>query len=62
VKKTAKLDSVKKLEEKGVEYRLIELEDRAITVEDVVRFSRSEIRPEDLARVVDYTLVDVAES
>jgi len=48
----AKLDSVKILEEKGVEYRLIELEDRAISVEDVVRFSRSEIRPEEICKTI----------
>jgi prolyl-tRNA editing enzyme YbaK/EbsC (Cys-tRNA(Pro) deacylase) len=35
-----------------LEYRIIELKDRAITVEDVVRYSKEEINPEEICKTI----------
>ena len=36
----------------GLEYRIIELKDRAITVEDVVQYSKEEINPEEICKTI----------
>lgn len=40
------------LEEKGVDYRLIELSDRAITVEDVVRYAKDGVEPDEICKTI----------
>jgi prolyl-tRNA editing enzyme YbaK/EbsC (Cys-tRNA(Pro) deacylase) len=44
--------SVRILEEKGVEYRLIELTDRAVTVEDVVRYAKDGVDPDEICKTI----------
>ena len=46
------LASTRLLEEKGVEYRLIELADRAVTVEDVVKYAKDEIDPDEICKTI----------
>jgi prolyl-tRNA editing enzyme YbaK/EbsC (Cys-tRNA(Pro) deacylase) len=46
------LESVKILKQRGVEYRLIELEEKAISVEDVIRYSKTEIKPEEICKTI----------
>lgn len=46
------LESARVLKERGVGYRVIELKDRAISVEDVIRFSKEEIRPEEICKTI----------
>lgn len=48
----AELESVRILEEKGVEYRLIELENRAISVSEVIRYSKERVRPEEICKTI----------
>ena len=48
----AELESVRILEEKGVDYRLIELKDRAISVSDVIRYSKERVRPEEICKTI----------
>ncbi len=40
------------LQETGVEYRLIELKDRAITVGDVIQYSKGDINPEEICKTI----------
>ncbi|MEM7821731.1 MAG: YbaK/EbsC family protein [Candidatus Aenigmatarchaeota archaeon] len=40
------------LKERGIKFRLIELKDRAITVEDVVKFSKEDIKPEQICKTL----------
>jgi len=40
------------LEGAGVEYRVIELTDRAVSVEDVVRFSKEDINPGEICKTI----------
>lgn len=44
--------SARLLEERGVDYRLIELSDRAVTVEDVIRYSKTEIDPGEICKTI----------
>ena len=46
------LESARVLKERGVGYRVIELKDRAISVEDVIRFSKKEIRHEEICKTI----------
>ncbi len=46
------LDSVKALRVKGVDFRLIELSQRAVSVEDVVRYSVSEIAVDEVCKTI----------
>jgi prolyl-tRNA editing enzyme YbaK/EbsC (Cys-tRNA(Pro) deacylase) len=46
------LASAKLLEEKGVEYRVIELTERAVTVEDVVRYAKHGIDPDEICKTI----------
>ena len=43
---------VDKLEEKGVEYSLIRLKDRAMTVEDVMKFSDAKINSKEICKTL----------
>ena len=43
---------VNKLEEKGIEYNLIRLKDRAMTVEDVMKFSDAKINPKEICKTL----------
>jgi prolyl-tRNA editing enzyme YbaK/EbsC (Cys-tRNA(Pro) deacylase) len=40
------------LEEKGVDYRLIELSDRAVTVEDVERYAKDGVDPDEICKTI----------
>ena len=40
------------LEGAGVEYRVIDLTDRAVSVEDVVRFSKEDINPGEICKTI----------
>ncbi len=44
--------SARLLDEKGVEYRLIELTDRAVTVEDVVRYAKDGVDPDEICKTI----------
>jgi prolyl-tRNA editing enzyme YbaK/EbsC (Cys-tRNA(Pro) deacylase) len=46
------LPAARILEERRVPFRLIELADRALTVEDVVRFSKGDVTPEEICKTV----------
>jgi prolyl-tRNA editing enzyme YbaK/EbsC (Cys-tRNA(Pro) deacylase) len=46
------LDSVKILREKGVPFRIIELSEKAISVEDVIEYSKSRINPEEICKTI----------
>jgi len=48
----AELESVKILKQRGLEYRLIELEEKAISVGDVIRYSKTEIEPEEICKTI----------
>ena len=47
-----KLESARILSEKGIPYRLIELSDRAISVEDVIAYSKSTIKAEEICKTI----------
>jgi prolyl-tRNA editing enzyme YbaK/EbsC (Cys-tRNA(Pro) deacylase) len=44
--------SEKVLKERGVSYKLIELSDRALTVPDVIKFSKGDILPEEICKTI----------
>ncbi len=46
------LDSARALRKKDVDFRLIELSQRAISVEDVVRYSTSEIAVDEICKTI----------
>ncbi len=46
------LDSARVLRRKGVDFRLIELSQRAVSVEDVVRYSVSEIAVDEICKTI----------
>lgn len=46
------LEATKKLEEKGINYRLIKLEERAITIADVVRHSSGNVNSEEICKTI----------
>ena len=46
------LESARILEKKGVDFRLIELENRAVSVEDVIKYSKKEIKPEEICKTI----------
>lgn len=46
------LDSVKAIRVNGVDFRLIELRQRAVSVEDVVRYSVSEIAVDEICKTI----------
>ena len=43
---------IKKLEEKKIEFSLIELKNRAMTVEDVVKFSDGKVNPKEICKTL----------
>ena len=47
-----KLRSAEVLDSKGIEYRLIELEERALSIEDVIRFSKEEINVDEICKTM----------
>lgn len=40
------------LDSKGIEYRLIEFEERALSIEDVIRFSKEEINVDEICKTM----------
>jgi len=40
------------LESKNIKYRIIELKDRAISVQDVIDYSKEEINPEEICKTI----------
>ena len=46
------LKAIHRLEEVGVEYRLIELSNRAYTVSDVVRFSEGKLKIDEICKTI----------
>ena len=40
------------LESKNIEYRIIELKDKAISVQDVIDFSKEEINPDEICKTI----------
>jgi len=46
------LDSVRVLRDKGVDFRLIELKQKAVSVEDVVKYSKSEIAVDEICKTI----------
>lgn len=46
------LESVRRLVEKGVSYRLLELTEKAFTVEDVVKFAKDEINRDEICKTI----------
>ena len=46
------LDSVRALRDRGVDFRVIELSQRAVSVEDVVRYSVSEIAVDEICKTI----------
>jgi prolyl-tRNA editing enzyme YbaK/EbsC (Cys-tRNA(Pro) deacylase) len=46
------LDSAEILREKGIPYRIIELSEKAISVEDVIEYSKSIINPEEICKTI----------
>ena len=47
-----KLRSAEFLDRKGIEYRIIELEERALSIEDVIRFSKEEINVDEICKTM----------
>ena len=47
-----KLRSAEVLDCKGIEYRLIELEERALSIADVIRFSKAEINVDEICKTM----------
>ncbi len=48
----AKLRSAEILDTIGVEYRLMELEERALSIEDVIRYSKDEINVDEICKTM----------
>jgi len=46
------LESVRRLEEKGVSYKLLELKEKAFTVEDVVKFAKDVINRNEICKTI----------
>ena len=46
------LRSAEILDGKGIDYRLIELEERALSIEDVIRFSKEEINVDEICKTM----------
>lgn len=40
------------LKDAGIEYRLIELDDRAVSVDDVIEYSKGDIIPEEICKTI----------
>ena len=47
-----KLASAKLLDKKGIDYSIIELTDRAVTVEDVVRYAKHGVDPDEICKTI----------
>lgn len=46
------LESAKFLDQKGINYKLIKLKDRAISVEDVIRYADGNINPDEICKTI----------
>ncbi|MBS3086043.1 YbaK/EbsC family protein [Candidatus Pacearchaeota archaeon] len=47
-----KIESIKILDKKNVQYRLIELSERGISFEDVVKYSKKKITPKEICKTI----------
>ena len=47
-----KLDSTKILEEKKIQYRLIKLSKKGVSCEDVVKFAKDKVKPEEICKTI----------
>jgi prolyl-tRNA editing enzyme YbaK/EbsC (Cys-tRNA(Pro) deacylase) len=47
-----KLDAARILEERGINYRVIELSDRALSINDVIRFSKEPLRVDEICKTM----------
>ena len=47
-----KLESVELIEKKGIKYRLIELTERAVTVQDVINYSKSKLDHDEICKTI----------
>ncbi|MCW4049553.1 MAG: YbaK/EbsC family protein [Candidatus Bathyarchaeota archaeon] len=45
-------EAVRLLMEHGVEHRIIELEERAISVQDVMKYAKTDIKPDEIAKTI----------
>jgi len=43
---------IKKLEEKGIEFNLLELKDKAMTVEEVIKFAKEKVNPNEVCKTL----------
>ena len=50
--RSMELESVRRLEEKGVSYKLLELKEKAFTVEDVVKFAKDVINRNEICKTI----------
>ncbi len=50
-----KLRSIEVLESKGIDYRLIELEEKALSINDVIKFSKEEINVNEICKTMIFT-------
>lgn len=46
------MESTNILDKKGIKYKLIELEDKAISCDDVIKFSKEEINPDEICKTI----------
>lgn len=46
------LESTKLLKEKDIDYRLIELSNKGISTEDVIKYAKDEINPEEICKTI----------
>jgi prolyl-tRNA editing enzyme YbaK/EbsC (Cys-tRNA(Pro) deacylase) len=47
-----KLEAVRVLDERGIDYRLIELKDRALSINDVIRFSKEPLKVDEICKTI----------
>lgn len=50
--RSMKLESVRRLEKTGISYRLVELREKAFTVEDVVKFAKDKINRDEICKTI----------
>ena len=50
--KMEKLRSIEILESKGIDYRLIELENKALSIKDVIKFSKEKINENEICKTM----------
>ncbi len=47
-----KLEAARVLDERGIDYRLIELNDRALSINDVIRFSKEPLKVDEICKTM----------